>query len=63
MNNNILSMSLSQLYNDLLQELISSYNEYNNGIRIVDIVYVRNRKFYFGFLLILLGILLIPVID
>ena len=63
MENNILSMNLPQLYNDLLQELISSYNEYKKGDSLNNIIYIRNRKFYFGFLLVLLGILLIPVID
>ena len=57
------NINLSELYNNLLSEITSSYNEYNRGNAVIDIINIRDRKLYLGFLLILLGILLLPIID
>lgn len=59
MDNNI----ISDIYNNLLQELIKSYNEYKKGDSLKNIINKRNRLLYFGLILLLLGILLIPIIN
>jgi hypothetical protein len=69
-------LSLSQLYNntldfiiDIINEVIDLFNskvKYSNAefqIRISNIFFEKNRQFYFGLVLLLVGIILILFYD
>lgn len=51
------------IYNDFINSIVGSIEDYEQNVPLNVIINKDNRMFYFGIILVLLSIFLIPIID